>query len=63
MFPCWLFLDNADSVLKPYQFKMEAIEGFRYRCRVRILILYVLKYGHSLNLGFAHSSLSFFCVL
>ncbi|XP_049460718.1 probable ATP-dependent RNA helicase DDX56 [Epinephelus fuscoguttatus] len=25
--------DNADSVLKPYQFKMEEIEGFRYRCR------------------------------
>ncbi|XP_054612903.1 probable ATP-dependent RNA helicase DDX56 isoform X1 [Dunckerocampus dactyliophorus] len=26
--------DNAESALKPYQFKMEAIEGFRYRCRV-----------------------------
>ncbi|KAM3600334.1 uncharacterized protein V6R79_021623 [Siganus canaliculatus] len=25
--------DNGDSVLKPYQFKMEEIEGFRYRCR------------------------------
>lgn len=25
--------DNTDSVLKPYQFKMEEIEGFRYRCR------------------------------
>ncbi|XP_054612905.1 probable ATP-dependent RNA helicase DDX56 isoform X3 [Dunckerocampus dactyliophorus] len=25
--------DNAESALKPYQFKMEAIEGFRYRCR------------------------------
>ncbi|KAM4527504.1 putative ATP-dependent RNA helicase DDX56 [Odontesthes bonariensis] len=25
--------DNADSVLKPYEFKMEEIEGFRYRCR------------------------------
>ncbi|XP_057674705.1 probable ATP-dependent RNA helicase DDX56 [Corythoichthys intestinalis] len=25
--------DNAESSLKPYQFKMEAIEGFRYRCR------------------------------
>ncbi|CAN9504472.1 unnamed protein product [Ophioblennius macclurei] len=25
--------DNSDSVLKPYQFKMEEIEGFRYRCR------------------------------
>uniref|UniRef100_A0A671YJU0 RNA helicase n=1 Tax=Sparus aurata TaxID=8175 RepID=A0A671YJU0_SPAAU len=25
--------DNADCVLKPYQFKMEEIEGFRYRCR------------------------------
>ncbi|XP_059213331.1 probable ATP-dependent RNA helicase DDX56 [Centropristis striata] len=25
--------DHADSVLKPYQFKMEEIEGFRYRCR------------------------------
>eukprot|EP00064_Thunnus_orientalis_P016850 superscaffoldBa00003428_g16922 len=24
---------NADSALKPYQFKMEEIEGFRYRCR------------------------------
>nr|XP_057912377.1 probable ATP-dependent RNA helicase DDX56 isoform X2 [Doryrhamphus excisus] len=26
--------DNAESALTPYQFKMEAIEGFRYRCRV-----------------------------
>ncbi|CAB1418392.1 unnamed protein product [Pleuronectes platessa] len=25
--------DNPDSVLKPYQFKMDEIEGFRYRCR------------------------------
>ncbi|XP_035523541.1 probable ATP-dependent RNA helicase DDX56 [Morone saxatilis] len=25
--------DHADSVLKPYQFKMDEIEGFRYRCR------------------------------
>ncbi|XP_035482559.1 probable ATP-dependent RNA helicase DDX56 [Scophthalmus maximus] len=25
--------DKADSVLKPYKFKMEEIEGFRYRCR------------------------------
>nr|XP_040053351.1 LOW QUALITY PROTEIN: probable ATP-dependent RNA helicase DDX56 [Gasterosteus aculeatus aculeatus] len=25
--------DNADSVLKPYTFRMEEIEGFRYRCR------------------------------
>ncbi|XP_061603707.1 probable ATP-dependent RNA helicase DDX56 [Phyllopteryx taeniolatus] len=25
--------DKAESSLKPYQFKMEAIEGFRYRCR------------------------------
>ncbi|XP_072227943.1 probable ATP-dependent RNA helicase DDX56 isoform X2 [Leuresthes tenuis] len=25
--------DNADSVMKPYEFKMEEIEGFRYRCR------------------------------
>ncbi|XP_028318037.1 putative ATP-dependent RNA helicase DDX56 [Gouania willdenowi] len=25
--------DNAECVLKPYQFKMEQIEGFRYRCR------------------------------
>ncbi|KAF3701709.1 putative ATP-dependent RNA helicase DDX56 [Channa argus] len=25
--------DDADSVLKPYQFKMEEIQGFRYRCR------------------------------
>ncbi|XP_066507237.1 probable ATP-dependent RNA helicase DDX56 [Hoplias malabaricus] len=25
--------DNADCVLKPYGFKMEEIEGFRYRCR------------------------------
>ncbi|XP_019740931.1 putative ATP-dependent RNA helicase DDX56 [Hippocampus comes] len=25
--------DNAESSLKPYQFKMETIEGFRYRCR------------------------------
>uniref|UniRef100_A0A8D3DSZ9 RNA helicase n=1 Tax=Scophthalmus maximus TaxID=52904 RepID=A0A8D3DSZ9_SCOMX len=26
-------LIGADSVLKPYKFKMEEIEGFRYRCR------------------------------
>uniref|UniRef100_A0A672ZPU2 Probable ATP-dependent RNA helicase DDX56 n=1 Tax=Sphaeramia orbicularis TaxID=375764 RepID=A0A672ZPU2_9TELE len=25
--------DNSDCALKPYQFKMEEIEGFRYRCR------------------------------
>lgn len=25
--------DNAASSLKPYEFKMEEIEGFRYRCR------------------------------
>ncbi|KAL6472390.1 hypothetical protein MHYP_G00185780 [Metynnis hypsauchen] len=25
--------DNADCVLKPFGFKMEEIEGFRYRCR------------------------------
>ncbi|KAL6096438.1 ddx56 [Pungitius sinensis] len=25
--------DNAESVLKPYTFRMEEIEGFRYRCR------------------------------
>ncbi|XP_008323390.1 putative ATP-dependent RNA helicase DDX56 [Cynoglossus semilaevis] len=25
--------DNGQSVLKPYAFKMEEIEGFRYRCR------------------------------
>ncbi|XP_077442013.1 putative ATP-dependent RNA helicase DDX56 [Vanacampus margaritifer] len=25
--------DNAESTLKPYQFTMEAVEGFRYRCR------------------------------
>uniref|UniRef100_G3N731 Probable ATP-dependent RNA helicase DDX56 n=1 Tax=Gasterosteus aculeatus aculeatus TaxID=481459 RepID=G3N731_GASAC len=25
--------NNADSVLKPYTFRMEEIEGFRYRCR------------------------------
>ncbi|KAM7368550.1 hypothetical protein PAMP_012882 [Pampus punctatissimus] len=25
--------ENADSALKPYEFKMEEIEGFRYRCR------------------------------
>ncbi|XP_054860012.1 probable ATP-dependent RNA helicase DDX56 isoform X2 [Amphiprion ocellaris] len=25
--------DNAESVLKPYEFKMKEIEGFRYRCR------------------------------
>ncbi|XP_019134171.1 putative ATP-dependent RNA helicase DDX56 [Larimichthys crocea] len=25
--------DHADSALKPYEFKMEEIEGFRYRCR------------------------------
>uniref|UniRef100_A0A3Q3DQ63 RNA helicase n=1 Tax=Hippocampus comes TaxID=109280 RepID=A0A3Q3DQ63_HIPCM len=28
-----LSADNAESSLKPYQFKMETIEGFRYRCR------------------------------
>ncbi|XP_035247666.1 probable ATP-dependent RNA helicase DDX56 [Anguilla anguilla] len=25
--------ENADTALKPYSFKMEQIEGFRYRCR------------------------------
>ncbi|KAG7218774.1 hypothetical protein INR49_019732 [Caranx melampygus] len=25
--------ENGESVLKPYEFKMEEIEGFRYRCR------------------------------
>uniref|UniRef100_UPI0037E713B6 probable ATP-dependent RNA helicase DDX56 n=1 Tax=Semicossyphus pulcher TaxID=241346 RepID=UPI0037E713B6 len=25
--------ENSESVLKPYEFKMEEIEGFRYRCR------------------------------
>uniref|UniRef100_A0A3Q2PJM7 RNA helicase n=1 Tax=Fundulus heteroclitus TaxID=8078 RepID=A0A3Q2PJM7_FUNHE len=25
--------DNAESALKPYEFKMEEIESFRYRCR------------------------------
>lgn len=25
--------DKAESALKPYEFKMEEIEGFRYRCR------------------------------
>ncbi|XP_068190270.1 probable ATP-dependent RNA helicase DDX56 [Antennarius striatus] len=25
--------DNTESVLKPYEFKMKEIEGFRYRCR------------------------------
>ncbi|XP_010876535.1 probable ATP-dependent RNA helicase DDX56 [Esox lucius] len=25
--------DNAECALKPYEFKMEEIEGFRYRCR------------------------------
>ncbi|KAF7216791.1 probable ATP-dependent RNA helicase DDX56 [Nothobranchius furzeri] len=25
--------DSADPVLKPYEFKMDEIEGFRYRCR------------------------------
>lgn len=34
-----LFLDDADTVLKPYEFKMEEIEGFRYRCRVSIFNL------------------------
>lgn len=35
----FLFLDDADTVLKPYEFKMEEIEGFRYRCRVSIFNL------------------------
>lgn len=26
--------DKAEAALKPYEFKMEEIEGFRYRCRV-----------------------------
>uniref|UniRef100_A0A8C3A9W1 Probable ATP-dependent RNA helicase DDX56 n=1 Tax=Cyclopterus lumpus TaxID=8103 RepID=A0A8C3A9W1_CYCLU len=30
---CPLLLDNAGTGLKPYEFKMEEIEGFRYRCR------------------------------
>lgn len=33
--------DHAESVLKPYEFKMEEIEGFRYRCRVSILVMFV----------------------
>lgn len=33
-----LFLDNAASILKPYKFKMNEIEGFRYRCRVSVLV-------------------------
>lgn len=31
------FVDHSGSVLKPYKFKMEEIEGFRYRCRVSVL--------------------------
>lgn len=31
------FLDHSGSILKPYEFKMEEIEGFRYRCRVSIV--------------------------
>lgn len=31
------FLDHSGSVLKPYEFKMEEIEGFRYRCRVSVV--------------------------
>lgn len=34
---CLFFLDHSGSVLKPYEFKMEEIEGFRYRCRVSVL--------------------------
>lgn len=34
-----LFSDDADTILKPYEFKMEEIEGFRYRCRVSIFNL------------------------
>lgn len=30
------FVDHSGSVLKPYKFKMEEIEGFRYRCRVSV---------------------------
>lgn len=30
------FADHSGSVLKPYKFKMEEIEGFRYRCRVSV---------------------------
>lgn len=32
------FSENSESALKPYQFKMEEIEGFRYRCRVSLLV-------------------------
>lgn len=34
----WLLFspDNENCALKPYAFKMEEIEGFRYRCRVRL---------------------------
>lgn len=37
-----LFSDT-ECVLKPYGFKMEEIEGFRYRCRVCLCPLIVLK--------------------
>lgn len=32
--PCSLSTENGAPVLLPYQFRMEEIEGFRYRCRV-----------------------------
>ncbi|XP_049593502.1 probable ATP-dependent RNA helicase DDX56 isoform X3 [Syngnathus scovelli] len=34
--------DNAESALKPYQFKMETIEGLRYRCRVSLRFFVVV---------------------
>lgn len=32
--PCSLSTESGAPVLLPYQFRMEEIEGFRYRCRV-----------------------------
>lgn len=44
-----LCLDETNSPLKPYEFKMEQIEGFRYRCRVSILLLLLEAQFNSKN--------------
>jgi hypothetical protein len=35
----FIFSGEENEVFKPYQFKMDEIEGFRYRARVSIVII------------------------
>ena len=36
--------NSEEEPLKPYQFKMDEIEGFRYRCKVAFIFGIVLKF-------------------